>query len=97
MMKLFCLTYAGGNAAFYDDLEKRVSDCVELITFECAGHEKRIKEKYYATMGELSQDAYACLLQNVQKGEEYALMGYSMGNIGVAEFLKLILNNKVKT
>lgn len=90
-MKLFCLTYAGGNAAFYDDLEKLLSDCIELIKFEYAGHGKRHKEKGYLTMEELARDAYICLKQNIQDNDEYALMGYSMGSIGTVELLKLIL------
>lgn len=92
-MKLFCLTYAGGKATFYDDLEKQLSDCIELIKFEYAGHGKRHKEDCYLTMEELARDAYACLKKNIQDNEEYALMGYSMGSIGITELLKLILRN----
>ena len=90
-MKLFCLTYAGGNAAFYDDLEKQLPDCIQLIKFEYAGHGKRHKENFYITMEELAQDAFECLKHGIQADEEYALMGYSMGSIGTTELLKLIL------
>ena len=46
-MKLICLTYAGGNATFYDQLQKELSKSVEVIALEYAGHGQRHKEPLY--------------------------------------------------
>lgn len=93
-MKLFCLTYAGGNAAFYDDLEKQLAGCIDFIKFEYSGHGKRHKEKFYSSMGELADDAYKYLIQAIDDSDEYALMGYSMGSIGAIEVLRRVLQEK---
>ena len=58
-MKLICLTYAGGNATFYDQLQKELSKSVEVIALEYAGHGQRHKEPLYKTFDELSRDIEA--------------------------------------
>lgn len=95
-MKLFCLTYAGGNAAFYDNLEKQLADCIDFIKFEYSGHGKRHKEKFYSSMEELADDAYKYLSQSIVDSDEYAIIGYSMGSIGAIELLKRILQENFK-
>lgn len=93
-MKLFCLTYAGGNATFYDNLEKQLAGCIDLIKFEYSGHGRRHKEKCYSSMEELADDAYTYLKNTVSYEDEYAIIGYSMGSIGVVEVLKRILEEE---
>lgn len=95
-MKLFCLTYAGGNAAFYDNLEKQLAGCIDFIKFEYSGHGRRHNEKCYSSMEELADDAYKYLKQAIEDNDEYAIMGYSMGSIGAIELLKRILQEEFK-
>ena len=94
-MKLICLTYAGGNAAFYDQLQKELSKSVEVIALEYAGHGQRHKEPLYRTFDELSRDMLRLLKEKLVAGEDYAIMGYSMGTISTIELLKRILQDTI--
>lgn len=93
-MKLICLTYAGGNASFYDKLASEMSHNIEICSLEYAGHGTRHKEPFYNAFSELAEDMYLELSRIIAKQESYALMGYSMGSISVVELLKLILERK---
>ncbi len=70
-MKLFCLTYAGGTAAFYDDLERNIysiKPAVELIKIEYAGHGNRHKELLYKDFAELADDVLEIIKKELQCG-----------------------------
>ena len=96
-MKLFCLSYAGGNATFYNGLEEKLNKRIELIKLEYSGHGDRRREPFYNSFKELAMDLYKQIKNEVSSGEGYALFGYSMGSIGVVELLKLIdLNSEIK-
>jgi len=88
--QLFCFTYAGGNASFFDEIEKELRDC-EIVKLEYSGHGTRHKEHYYKDFDELADDLFRIFKENY-KGQEYALLGYSMGTISLVEVLKRILN-----
>lgn len=90
--KLFCFTYAGGNAAFFDLIEKDLPD-IELVKFEYAGHGTRHKEAFYNDFDELADDIYG-VFRARYSGGDYALFGYSMGAVALAEVLKRILGDK---
>ena len=90
--QLFCFTYAGGNAAFFDLIEKDLPD-LELLKFEYSGHGTRHKEAFYQDFDELADDAYR-LFKKLYSGGTYALFGYSMGTIALVEVLKRILTDK---
>jgi len=97
-MKLFCLTFAGGTAAFYDRLEACLNPEISVIKLEYAGHGIRHRESFYGSFSELAEDMYRLILQELARGdaseqtaEPYALMGYSMGSISAAEVLKRII------
>ncbi len=89
---LFCFTYAGGAASFFDPLKPYLAPSIELAGLEYAGHGKRMKEPFYRNFRELADDMYPriCAALN-DRQEPYALMGYSMGSISVVEILKKIL------
>jgi len=87
--QLFCFTYAGGNAAFFDVIEKDLPE-IELVKLEYSGHGTRHKESYYRDFGELTDDMFR-LLRERYSGEAYSLFGYSMGTIALAEVLKRII------
>ena len=46
-MKLFCFTYAGGTASFYEQIEDLLPKSIEVIKLEYAGHGTRRKESFY--------------------------------------------------
>ena len=87
--QLFCFTYAGGTAAFFDEIEKDL-DGIELVKLEYAGHGGRHKEEFYNNFNELADDLFNLFRQSY-KGGNYALFGYSMGSISLVEVLKRIM------
>lgn len=93
-MRLFCFTYAGGNADFFDLLQSNLSESVEVIKLEYAGHGTRNREKFYDNFEKLAQDMYKIIYKYCRDGENYALFGYSMGSIAVIETLKLIIQRE---
>lgn len=88
--QLFCFTCAGGNASFFDPIEKDLPG-FELVKLEYAGHGTRHKEPCYQDFGELSEDVCR-RLKEAYSGGDYALFGYSMGTITLVEVLKRILD-----
>lgn len=93
-MQLFCLTYAGGTAAFYNQLDLKVDNNIELVKLEYAGHGVRHKEQFYNDFFELADDMYDQIKGKINSNQEYALIGYSMGSISVVEILNLIIEKK---
>ena len=89
-MQLFCFTFAGGTAAFFNQLEEACVPQIEFIKLEYPGHGLRHKEKLCNTFQELSRDLYA-QIQGKYSGDKYALMGYSMGSIAVLETLRYLI------
>lgn len=90
-MRLFCFTYAGGNATFYDQIEKEAEGAFKVVKLEYAGHGNRHKESFYRDFPELAEDLYSLLKLELKEADEYALFGYSMGSISVVEVLKKII------
>ena len=85
-------TYAGGNASFFDDIEKDLPN-FEFVKLEYSGHGTRHKEPLYQDFSELADDMYTAL--KIQyNGSEYALFGYSMGTISLVEVLRRIIDEK---
>lgn len=93
-MQLFCLTFAGGTAAFYNQIEPYIADCIEVIKLEYAGHGTRHKEAFYKDFDELADDMYDIIVRRVNSDNEYALFGYSMGSISLVEITKRILDRE---
>ena len=89
-MQLFCFTFAGGTAAFFNQLEEACVPQIEFIKLEYPGHGLRHKEKLCNTFQELSRDLYV-QIQEKYSGGEYALMGYSMGSIAAFETLQYLI------
>lgn len=90
-LQLFCFTCAGGNASFFDVIEKDLRG-FELVKMEYAGHGVRYKEPLYLSFDELVNDIYH-LIKEQYSGGNYALFGYSMGSIALVEILKRILDD----
>ncbi len=90
-MKLYCFTFAGGSAAFFDPLEPYFDDKINTVKLEYAGHGKRHGEAFCRDFTELSGDLMRQILQDNALGVPYAMFGYSMGSIACVEVLKRIL------
>ena len=88
-VQLFCFTYAGGNASFFDDIEKDLPE-LDLIKLEYSGHGTRHREPLYQSFDELADDMYDRMKTHYNDGR-YALFGYSMGTISLVEVLRRIL------
>lgn len=87
--QIFCFTYVGGNASFFDVIGKDL-DGVDVVKLEYAGHGTRHKEPLYRDFDELADDVFR-ELKSRYAGGDYGLFGYSMGTIALAEVLKRIL------
>lgn len=87
--QLFCFTYAGGTATFFEGIEKDLLE-FDLVKLEYAGHGTRHKEAFYQDFDELADDMFR-LLKEQYAGGQYSLLGYSMGTITLVEVLKRIL------
>ncbi len=92
--QLFCFSYAGGTAAFFDVIEKDLKG-IELVKLEYAGHGERRREAFYKDFDALADDMYEQLRKRYCGGE-YALLGYSMGSISLVEVLKRIFASEMK-
>lgn len=91
--QLFCFTYAGGNASFFNEIERDLPE-YELVKLEYSGHGMRHKGLYYQSFDELTDDMEKALKKRYTGGN-YALFGYSMGTIVLVEVLKRVLADPV--
>ena len=91
-VQIFCFTYAGGNASFFDTITKDLLE-YEIVPFEYSGHGVRHRERLYDSFDELADDML-CVFKQKYRGGEYALFGYSMGTISLVEVLKRIIKEK---
>ncbi len=87
--QLFCFTYAGGSASFFDVIEKDLPE-YEFVKIEYAGHGTRHREPLYKSFDELATDIYEHVCK-YYSGGKFALFGYSMGAITLVEVLKKLM------
>lgn len=90
-IQIFCFTYAGGTASFFDSIESDLAE-FDLVKLEYAGHGKRHKEPLPVSFEDIADDLYPRIKQAFNGGK-YALFGYSMGTITLIEVLKRILDD----
>ena len=86
--QLFCFPFAGGTASFFDMIEKDLEG-IDLVKLEYAGHGTRHKEQFYPDFSDLADDMVHMISDAING--DYALLGYSMGSISVAEVLKRLI------
>lgn len=89
-MQLFCFTYAGGMAAFFNQLEAACAGKIDFVKLEYPGHGLRRKENLCDAFQDLVADSYVQLRENYLGGD-YALLGYSMGSIAALESLRYLM------
>lgn len=94
-MILFCFTYAGGTATFYNQVEKKLSDKIDVVKLEYPGHGSRRSEKFCESFVALAADAVDTIMKRLSCEEEFALFGYSMGSIVAAIALRQMIDRKL--
>ena len=89
---IFCFTFAGGTASFYDKLNILADENIELVKLDYPGHGTRHREKLCSNFDEVSEILYSIIKEHVISHEEisYALLGYSMGSIAVFSMIQHI-------
>lgn len=76
-LRLFCFSYAGGNASAYRDWYQKLPGDVELCSVQLPGRGARFKEKAFTNLADLVDalvDAFAPFLD-----VPFAFFGHSMG------------------
>ena len=81
MIKLFCVTYAGGTSKFFQGLSNELSGHIECIGIEYAGHGTRRAESLYTSFGEMVQDVAEQINEKLSMEDQFSLFGYSMGSL----------------
>ena len=93
--QLFCFPFAGGSASFFDVLRPDLPEA-EIISQDYPGHGSRRSEKLCTEISQVADDAFSFLRSRLS-GEDYALLGYSMGTIIAVEVLRRICaDNDIK-
>lgn len=95
MVKLFCIPYSGASATVYAKWEPFLSDEIELIPVELAGHGMRIKEKCHTSVGNSVFDIVETILTKMDE-EDYAIWGHSLGSVLTYETYFELMKRGVK-
>ncbi len=96
-IKLFCLPYAGGSAMMYLQLKFFFKGkSIQVCPVEIAGRGSRITEPLYSNIHEAVEDLYESIKKQINEGESFALLGYSMGALLAYEIAKRIKEDKIK-
>ncbi len=76
-LRLFCFSYAGGNASTYRDWHKKLPADVEVCSIQLPGRGSRFKEKAFTNLESL----LAALISEIKPyvSAPYAFFGHSMG------------------
>jgi surfactin synthase thioesterase subunit len=80
---LFCLPYAGGNAAVYRDWVAEAPVWLEVCPVELPGRGKLLRDAFSRSLPELARDIAEQIASLGSR--EYALFGHSMGAILACE------------
>jgi surfactin synthase thioesterase subunit len=77
VLRLFCLPYAGGNAAVFNSWAAWLPKRVQLCALELPGRRRRFSEPAHQSLPLLVQDLTALLMKHVDL--PYAVFGISFG------------------
>lgn len=76
-LRLFCFSYAGGNASTYRDWHKLLPADVEVCSIQLPGRGSRFKENAYTTLNSMLDALQSAIQPHI--GVPYAMFGHSMG------------------
>ncbi|WP_416904850.1 beta-ketoacyl synthase N-terminal-like domain-containing protein [Micromonospora echinospora] len=85
-LRLFCLPYAGGNAALFRTWPGELPDGVEVCPVQLPGREQRHREPAFTQMSALVQTLGAVLRPYLDR--PFALFGHSMGGLVAYELTR---------
>lgn len=91
-MKIYLLPYSGGSSLYY--MKWRDED-INFIPIEYKGHGTRIGEGVYKDIQDAAQEI-AGLIERENGGEEYAILGHSLGGIITYEVYRQLVNDGFK-
>jgi surfactin synthase thioesterase subunit len=91
-VQLFCFTFAGGAASFFDTIDGDFRN-LDLVKIEYPGHGSRHKEQLLTDPEALAEDAFQ-QMEKHYSGGRYGLFGYSMGAVTLIEVLRHILSKR---
>lgn len=77
-LRLFCFSYAGGNASTYREWHRLLPADVEVCSVQLPGRGSRFKERAFTSLNSLL-DALLDAIQPHVRQVPYALFGHSMG------------------
>jgi len=87
-MRLFCFSYAGGNAIVFRSWPNSLPPTVEVCVVELPGRGTRIKEALFTRMEPLVEAIALALLPELDK--PFAFFGHSMGALVSFELARLL-------
>lgn len=76
-LRLFCFSYAGGNASTYRDWHKRLPDDIEVCSVQLPGRGSRFKERAHTSLNSLLDALQDAIQPHI--GVPYVFFGHSMG------------------
>ena len=91
LMRLISLPYAFGNANIYLDLFRALNGRIQTTAVEYAGHGRRFDEELHSRIEDVAADVYDQIAGLLASGEDYCLLGYSMGGLVAYELYYRIL------
>lgn len=92
-LRMFCFSYAGGNASAYRDWYQQLPSDVELCSVQLPGRGARFKEKAFTSLPDLVaalSDAFAPFLD-----VPFVFFGHSMGAQVAFELARKLRDNKM--
>lgn len=93
--KLFLIPFAGGTASSYSVLVKNLNPAYEIIEIDFPGRGKNKACPEANDMEDLINKLYDIVTAQVQAGEEFSILGHSMGGYLAYELVcKMQINNQ---
>ena len=93
-MQLFCLPFAGGSRASFNQLEYLLEPSIDVYTIEYPGRATRINEPFASSWENLMKDVKKQIIDQRIREVPFAILGYSMGTAIAYEMLQFRLDEK---
>ncbi|NRA87537.1 MAG: thioesterase [Rhizobiales bacterium] len=90
--KLICLPYAGGTSSYFRHLSDCLSPSIKVLPLDISGHGQKSNQKYFRTIYEMASDIAESSAKLV-KGQDFSILGYSMGAFIAFELAKLLIKD----
>ena len=94
-IKLYCIPYAGGSAAIYNEWKPKLESHIELRPIELAGRGSRITEPFYTNLEAAVEDVFTTISNDIST-QDYVIFGHSMGALIAYELLQKIKTSDIK-